>query len=236
MSSTSSASPFKSDGSPLERYQPQRYPPFVPIRDLTRRTLPETPNVGLFTVPAPGEKVVKSYRIRVRRPKFRWLVWLAMLAAAAFFIGPTAAQIPWPVTVLLVLAAWGLVTLLLVVLWQLRLRGHTLLYLTSQRVIVVDLGRNLFRRYQSVMSYELESVAGFTLHAQRGLKKLLHLILLKEKRTFYLKFVTPHYTSYEVGAINTRHSEFDPGMDAVALVAELDALVLNLKKGKLPAQ
>ena len=61
-----------------------------------------------------------------------------------------------------------------------------------------------------------------------GLKKLFGLLLLKEKRTFYLGITTRTCMNVQIGAVNVRRSEFDPGRDAVALCGELDAKVLAL--------
>jgi hypothetical protein len=240
MSNASATSPFRGDPQSAERYQPERYPPFVALPGLTRRELAETPNVGYFTVPAPSEKVIKSYRVRVRRPKFPWVALVSWTVLVLGLGGAVLAAAVFQAesTLLSILGAMGLFVVAIfpvpAAFFLFRQRGHSLLYLTNQRVMVVDLGQGLLRRYQSVMSYDLRHVAGFTLHAQRGLKKLLYLILLKEKRTFYLRFITPHHTFYEIGAVNTWRSQFEPGLDAVALCAELDALVLSLKSAMPP--
>jgi hypothetical protein len=97
------------------------------------------------------------------------------------------------------------------------LRGHTFLYLTNQRVIVLELSQGTFAREQSVCHFSLEDICGFQLLAQRGLKKLFGLLLLKEMRTFYLGITTRTCMNVQIGAVNVRRSEFDPGRDAVAL-------------------
>jgi hypothetical protein len=58
------------------------------------------------------------------------------------------------------------------------------------------------------------------------------LILLKEKRTFYLCIVTRTTDSLRLGAVTSRGSRFDPGRDAVSLCGELDSQVLALKRGR----
>jgi hypothetical protein len=110
-----------------------------------------------------------------------------------------------------------------------RKRGHTYLYLTNHRAIVLEVSRGLLGRDQTVLNYSLRNVAGFTMHAQRGLKKFLNLILLREKRTFYLSIITRTSDSFHIGAVNARRSQFDPGPDAVSLCSELDSHVLALK-------
>ena len=213
MSSAPAAASPSPDTRLLDQYDPARYPPYVAIPGITQRTLADVPNVGLFTVPAPGEKVIKSYRIRVRRPKFPWV---------AFAISIPLSFMLFAVPTLLVVLGFFLF----------RKRGHTFLYVTTQRVVVVELTQGLFGKGQTVLSYTIDNIAGFTLHAQRGLKKFLSLILLKEKRTFYISIINKSWATFQTGAINTRGSMFDPGQDAVTLCAELDATVLALKGRK----
>ncbi|HEV3415721.1 MAG TPA: hypothetical protein VG056_02875, partial [Pirellulales bacterium] len=177
--------------------------------------------------------LIKSYQIRVRRPKFPWLavtiaLILAVLAIVFSFSGEASP----------IFAAFGvgflvIVAIIAAVFFVFRLRGHTFLYLTNQRVIVLELTEGIFAREQAVCHFSLDDICGFQLYAQRGLKKLFGLLLLKEKRTFYLGITTRTCHNVEIGAVNIRRSEFDPGRDAVALCGELDAkvLALNLAHG-----
>ena len=84
-------------------------------------------------------------------------------------------------------------------------------------------------RDQTVLNYSLRNVAGFTMHAQRGLKKFLNLILMRESPRFISPSSRAPSDSFHIGAVNTRHSQFDPGPDAVSLCSELDSHVLALK-------
>jgi hypothetical protein len=208
-------------------------PPYLAIPTITDPKLAEIPPVDRFQVLHPGEALVKSYQIRVRRPKFPWILMIIGIVPAVFFI------------VLSLLAAghdraaesffWVLgLTFLSIALvsvggfFLFRLRGHTFLYLTNQRIIVLELSQGTFAREQFVCHFSLDDICGFQLLAQRGLKKLFGLLLLKEKRTFYLGITTRTCMNVQIGAVNVRRSAFDPGRDAVALCGELDAKVLAL--------
>lgn len=180
-------------------------PPYLQVPSITDPKLKEIPPLERFQVLNAGERLIKSYQIRVRRPKFPWAAALPSLIIFPVFFAIVAGFLIF------------------------RRRGHTFLYLTNQRVIVLELEESLFRRDQSVCHFSIDDICGFQLHAQRGLKKLFGLILLKEKRTFYLAIVTRTCSSVEIGAVNSMRSEYDPGRDAVALCGELDAKVLALQ-------
>jgi hypothetical protein len=208
-------------------------PPYLAIPTITDPNLAEIPAVEQFQSLQPGEQLVKSYQIRVRRPKFSLVATLAliipgMIAIAFSFLAAghdrDSETTFWWIGILLFL----LVAVAIGAFFLFRMRGHTFLYLTNRRVIVLELSEGVFAREQSVCHFSLEDICGFQLFAQRGLKKLFGLLLLKEKRTFYLGITTRTCCNVQIGAVNIRKSEFDPGRDAVALCGELDAKVLAL--------
>jgi hypothetical protein len=208
-------------------------PPYLAIPTITDPNHAEIPPLDRFQVLHSGEELVKNYQIRVRRPKFPWIVAIVGVVPAIFFFvlsffaaghDREAETIFWVFGLMFLLV--GLVSIGAFFLF--RLRGHTFLYLTNQRVIVLELSQGTFAREQSVCHFSLEDICGFQLLAQRGLKKLFGLLLLKEMRTFYLGITTRTCMNVQIGAVNVRRSEFDPGRDAVALCGELDAKVLAL--------
>jgi len=184
------------------------YPPYVSIVSIQDPALADVPAIERFQELQQGERVVKDYHIRIRKPKFPWLVFLVGLV---LYILPGV----------------------LVILWHFlgRRRGHTFLYLTTKRVIIVELSEASFGRDQTVLNYNIEHVSGFTLFAQRGIRKFLAFITLREKRTFFISIVTRSVASFALGARSTRGSEFEPGRDAVALCSELDGTLLAIRSG-----
>jgi len=225
-------------------------PLYLRIPSITDPELRTIPPLESFQALNPGERLVKSYQIRVRRPKIRWGVLLlpmilcvpAGIALSALLVDSLTSKrrmhYPGDGPVLLgglvcsTLAVFvgGIAVFLLA-----RLRGHTFLYLTNQRVTLLELEEGLFRKHQAVCNFRLEDISGFQLLAQRGLKKLLGLLLLKEKRTFYLAITTRTCANVEIGAVRWRAGgKYDPGRDAVTLCSELDSKVLALRMG-LPA-
>jgi hypothetical protein len=265
------------------------YFPLLKVRAIRKPRWKVIPALQEFQEIHAEEKLIRSYHIRVERPKFPWVLFLTLpvlFLLAGFGIWtaqqeaerakrrteekqrnfeehlrierhfeeelrrlrqgepagefrPSRPQAAPPerdsTNPILVGAVWLAVPVLGVILFHLgRSRGHTFLYLTSQRVIVLEVSRSLVKRSQTVLNYSLSNVAGFTLHAQRGLKKLLNLILLKEKRAFYLSIITRTSDTLQIGAVNTRGGRFDPGRDAVTLCGELDSMVLAIKAGKIP--
>jgi hypothetical protein len=205
-------------------------PPYLAIPTITDPNLTEIPPLEQFQALHSGEELVKNYQIRIRRPKPPWLaVLLAAIPAILFlslsFVADRDASI--------VLVTIGMIFLVIVALviggfFLFRVRGHTFLYLTNQRLIVLGLSEGTFTREQSVCHFTLSDICGFQVYAQRGLKKLFGLLLLREKRTFYLGIATRSCMNVEIGAVNFRRSEYEPGRDAVALCGELDAKVLAL--------
>jgi hypothetical protein len=207
-------------------------PPYIAIPEITDPKLEIIPALEQFQSLHPGEQLVKNYQIRVRRPKFPWLaVTIALIPAVLTFVFSfIAARDREASTVFMVmsLVLLTVIGLIVVAFFLFRLRGHTFLYLTNQRVIVLELSEGIFSREQSVCHFSLDDICGFQLYAQRGLKKLFGLLLLKEKRTFYLGITTRTCCNVQIGAVNIRRSEFEPGRDAVALCGELDAKVLAM--------
>lgn len=188
------------------------YPPYVEVPCIRDPTLAKVPELTQFQELSKGEKLIKSYRIRVRRPK----LWSALAISLLFwFVLPV---IP---------------TLIVLGLHFVKRRGHTFLYLTTRRLIIVELEESAFGRSQTIMNYSISVISGFNLFTQRGVKMLLNLILLKEKRTFYISITTRTATAFVLGSENSMNSDYDPGQDAVSVCAELDALVLAIKADKL---
>lgn len=116
----------------------------------------------------------------------------------------------------------------------LRSRGHTFLYVTGKRLIIVELLDGPLGRSQAVLNFGLETIAGFEVLAQHGLHKFLQMVTVKEKRTFYISIKTRTFATFALGSENAMNSEFDPGQDAVALCSELDSLVLSIKSSDTP--
>ncbi len=207
-------------------------PPYLAVPSITDPNLAQIPSIESFQALHPGEQLIKSYQIRVRRPKLSLLALLffivpAMVAIAFSFVAERdreASAIFWWIGIVFILFVVATVG----VFYLFRMRGHTFLYLTNQRVIALELSEGLFAREQSVCNFALANICGFQLYAQRGLKKLFGLLLLSERRTFYLGITTRSCFNVRIGAVNIRQSEFDPGRDAVALCGELDAKVLAL--------
>ena len=106
-----------------------------------------------------------------------------------------------------------------------RQRGHTFLYLTNRRLVVLELSEGIWNRSQTILNFNMRDICGFQLLAQRGLRKLLGILLLHEKRTFYLSIAMRTNCNVSIGAVSTRRSRFEPGGDAVTLCGELDAQV-----------
>jgi hypothetical protein len=256
-------------------------PPYLRVPDITNPRLQEVPPLESFQGLDAGERVVKSYQIRVRKPKLPLLglLFLALvvtLPAAALWQEftydqarsraydraekrklermkrveregqnrpyydyyyespydaqydeerPDAGTFAWHAVLIFVVMLAGGISLNLVF----AMRGHTFLYLTNQRLVVLELEQGVFGRRQAVCSFSVGDVAGFQLMAQRGLSKFLGLLTLSEKRTFYLSITTKTSNSFAIGAVTTRRSNYSPGRDAVALCGELDAQVLALK-------
>lgn len=187
------------------------YPPYVELPSIRDPKLAQVPDLIQFQTLRRGEQQLKAYRIRVLRPKFPWIYLLICLLF-------------WPL----------LVTVPFVILYYvLRSRGHTFLYLTTQRLVIVELSQGTFGREQTVLNYSLASVSGFNLFAQRGIKRFLDFIKYKEKRTFYISIITNTQAGFALGSENTMNSLYDPGTDAVTLCSELDSLVLAIKAGRL---
>ena len=218
--------------------------PLLQVRAVAKANWSTIPSLAEFQSVSHDEKLIKSYHIRVERPKFPWIL---LVVALVFFnlryalYSPIIADtldrndlsqliswqldLPWIVCLTL--------PFVLVLFYHFgRERGHTILYLTNQRVVVLELTRGFLRKRQTVLNYSLGNVSGFTLYAQRGLKWFLNFILLKEKRAFYLCIVTRTTDSLRLGAVTSRGSRFDPGRDAVSLCGELDSQVLALKRGR----
>jgi hypothetical protein len=207
-------------------------PPYLAIPAITDPQHAEIPPFETFQVLHSGETLVKSYQIRVRRPKLAWLpAVLTVVPAVIFFAFAIIAERDREAST--AFSILGTIFLLIGIVivagfFLFRLRGHTFLYLTNQRVIVLELTQGTFSREQAVCHFSLDDICGFQLMAQRGLKKLFGLLLLKELRTFYLGITTRTCMNVQIGAVTVRRSEFDPGRDAVALCGELDAKVLAL--------
>ncbi len=214
-------------------------PPYLPVASITDPTLRSIPPLESFQTLEAGESPVKSYQIRVRRPRFS--VWL--LLGALFFAGPALWFLvmefeehveyrngePDNPLVVLILCEVAVVAALTAGFFILRRRGHTFLYLTNRRLIVLELSQSLLTKEQTLLNFNIGDISGFQLLAQRGLRKLLGILLLREKRAFYLSIATRTSCNVEIGAMSSRGSKFQPGGDAVALCGELDAQVLALR-------
>ncbi len=207
-------------------------PPYLAIPTITDPSHAEIPPFETFQVFHAGEQLLKSYQIRIRRPKFPWIpAVLTIVPAVIFFAFAIIAERDREAsTAFSILGTIFLFSGVAIVagFFLFRLRGHTFLYLTNQRVIVLELTQGVFSREQAVCHFSLDDICGFQLMAQRGLKKLFGLLLLKELRTFYLGITTRTCMNVQIGAVTVRGSRFDPGRDAVALCGELDAKVLAL--------
>ena len=188
-------------------------PPYVVIEDIEKPDISSIPDLALFQQLADGETVERSYDIRVRKPKFPWLIfWLTVVS----------------VVIPLVLWIWYSV-------WP--KRGHTFLYITDRRIVIVELEQGFTGRGQTVLNYNNEDVAGFQVYTQHGVSRLLNMIKLKETRTFYISLLTGSSATFTLGALSARRSAYDPGPDAVALCAELDSTLLAIKAGtELPGE
>lgn len=238
----------RTDGPPVVQASPAAtadVPLYLRVPSITDPELRSIPALESFQVLNPGEQLVKSYQIRVRRPKFRWdALLLALVLCAPAGIALCAVLLNSLTDKMHIhrardeqLMLGGLVGSVFVVLvggialfLLMRVRGHTFLYLTNQRVTILELEEGLFRKHQAVCNFSLDDISGFQLLAQRGLLKLLGLLLLKEKRTFYLAITTRTCANVEVGAVRWRRGgKYDPGRDAVALCSELDSKVLALR-------
>jgi hypothetical protein len=257
-------------------------PAYLPVSGITDPKLRSIPSLDSFQVLEGGEQSVKSYQMRLRRPKYPWLLLLLVLVIAAPLLmfcslyylwereryeeayqaeqrykmeirrsdereAADASGLPpqpepierteyhdvrddwWILLIVWELAAIGVVTAGFLIL---RKRGHTFLYLTNRRLIVLELTQSLVGKEQVVLNFNLHDISGFQLLAQRGLRKLLGILLLREKRTFYLSIATRTSCTVELGAVSTRGSAFEPGCDAVALCGELDAQVLALRAAR----
>ena len=226
---------------------PQPYPPYVALPDIRKKELPAIPCLKLFQALGSSEFVVKAYRIRVKWPKFPWglfffclfltLIGEAVSLGASQHIlddpGPAGSLKP-----VLIISGYFLSppsTCRCLFFHYFRPRGHTLLYVTNRRVIVVELLEGTRDVSQAVLSFKLSNISGFTLFlAQHGLKKLLSLILLSENElsTF---IVTKNFARFRLAALSSRRSLFQPGTDAVSLCTELDSLVLAIQSGQVSA-
>jgi hypothetical protein len=183
-----------------------QYPPFLPVAG-QRSTRPgETPDVFLYVEPLVGEEVVARYHLRHTRLKFPW---------GQFLVG---------------LMLWLLPGLAVVAAHLSRPRGHTFLYVTTRRVVVVEVLSGPFHKRQAVISFALEDISGFVLHTQHGIRRLFGILKLEEKHTMYLEIVTRTHANFRLGAIRSRMSRFAPGLDATAMCAELDRHVLATKR------
>lgn len=153
---------------------------------------------------------------------------------APVFEEPVIPPRPEPPVWWVVLIAWEVVGVALVAagFFVLRKRGHTFLYVTNRRLIVLELSQGLLARDQAILNFNIRDISGFQLLAQRGLRKLLGLLLLREKRTFYLSIATRTSCNVAIGAVSTRGSRFEPGIDSVALCGALDAQVLALRSAR----
>jgi hypothetical protein len=251
-------------------------PLYLPVTSITDPKLRTIPPLASFQSLEPGEQALKSYQIRVRRPKFPWLLVLFVLlfgtpllmaiSAACLYQSEMAAYYranieiesrlevqpprdgevqppvqevrepdvpqrpeppnPW---VLGILCAMIVAILSTAAFFVFRQRGHTFLYVTNRRLIVLELNQGLLKREQAVLNFNIRDISGFQLLAQRGLRKLFGVLLLREKRTFYLSIATRSSCQVQIGAVSTQGSRFEPGIDSVALCGQLDAQVLALR-------
>ena len=189
------------------------YPPYLDVEGLRDPKLDSIPELASFQKTLPGEIVVGQYRTRVMKPTGLWRQILICV-----IIYPLILLIPF------VVAAF-----------YSRRRGHTYLYLTNRRLVVLELDKGVFGRSQTVLNYGVESISGFTLIAQHGIKKFLGLFTTREKKTFYIKVTTNTFDSFELGSSGVVNSLFSPGRDAVNLCSELDSLLLAVKSGDTTA-
>lgn len=188
-------------------------PPYVGIEGIEEPVLSSIPDLSLFQQLADGESVKRGYDIRVRKPKFPWLLFWVTL-----------------ITVVMPLALWIWYSV-----WP--KRGHTFLYITDRRIVIVELEQGFTGRGQTVLNYNNEDVAGFQVYTQHGVWRLLDMIKLRERRTFYISLLTGSSAVFTLGALNARRSNYDPGPDAVTLCAELDSTLLAIKAGtELPGE
>lgn len=180
---------------------------YTAIEDIEDPGISSVPDLSLFQQLADGETVKRSYDIRVRKPKFPWLIFVVtfITVLAPIVIGVWYAY--WPK------------------------RGHTFLYLTDRRIVIVELEQSIAGRHQTILNYNNDDVAGFQVFTQSGVWRLLDMIKLKEKRTFYISLLTGSAAGFTLGALNTRRSSYEPGRDAVSLCAELDGALLAIKAG-----
>ena len=225
----------KSDGSEGDR-RPLSDPPTSPSTPEEPRTLSPSPDRSTDpNVPAP-EPIKNQFtlgfgQLRPSEP--------TLLAAASTDSAETRYEEhyeyerrepdnPWIVLAIWVILAAGATVAGFIFFRQ---RGHTFLYLTNRRLIVLELSEGLWAKEQTVLNFNIRDISGFQLLAQRGLRKLLGVLLLRDKRTFYLSIATRTSCNVEIGAMSARRSRFEPGGDAVALCGELDAQVLALRGG-----
>ena len=212
----------------------RRFPPYVHIEGIRNPNLAGVPALEQFQELAESERLVRSYAIRVRRPKVPWvaltIIAIFVLAVVASVVGGAlgnigVAELGILLVVLLILGGSSAAVLLR------RRRGHTYLYLTDRRIVIVELEEGFSGRNQTVLNYNIKDIAGFQVYTQRGIWRLLNLLKLREKRTFYIGLLTGSRASFALGAINSQNSQYDPGRDAVTLCAELDSTLLAIKAG-----
>jgi hypothetical protein len=267
---------------PSQSLSPTNVPAYLPVAGITDPKLRSIPPLDAFQVLEGGEQPVKSYQMRLRRPKYPWFI---LLLGMVFVAPPLMAmemmresqrqrfeaenefervrveaeriraddnpdhpatdappprpnfeqaqeREPDPWWVVLIFCEIAVIAVVTAFFFVFRKRGHTFLYLTNRRLIVLELAQSLVTREQVVLNFNLQDISGFQLLAQRGLRKLLGILLLREKRTFYLSIATRTSCTVELGAVSTRGSAFEPGCDAVALCGELDAQVLALRAAR----
>jgi len=211
-----------------------RYTPYVHIEGIRNPKLADVPALDRFQELADSERVVRSYDIRVRRPKVPWLAWtigvlLTLLLLVGLVGGAASGMGGLGFAELLMVLA-----ILLGIFWYIFIRprrGHTYLFLTDRRVVIVELEEGFSGRSQTVLNYNIKDIAGFQVFAQRGIRRLLNIVKIREKRTFYIALITGSRASFALGALASRNSEYDPGRDAVTLCAELDSTLLAIKAG-----
>lgn len=203
-------SPGNSGSSNAARFEP--YLKVDGIRDPKNSQIPNLESVVQLMA---GESEISSYRIRILNPKFPWKVFLLL---------PALPLIP---------------LILLVIIGRLighffRRRGHAYLYLTNHRVVVLELDEGKFGKSQTVLNYEVDSITGFGVYAQQGVKRFLNLFTILEKKAFFLAIKTNTSDSFSIGSNTQINGNFYPGADAVNLCSELDTKLLAIKSKLRP--
>lgn len=213
----------------------RRFPPYVHIEGIRDAKLPGVPALEQFQELADSERVIRKYAIRVRRPKFPWIAWTSAVILVLFLlVGAVSGAVLQMLDVGIAELGVVMVVVLPGFVWYLFLRprrGHTYLYLTDRRIVIVELEEGVTGRSQTVLNYNIKDIAGFQVYAQRGIWRLLNLVKIREKRTFYIGLLTGSRASFALGAITSQNSQYDPGRDAVTLCAELDSTLLAIKAG-----